>query len=172
MTPRVSSVPFDPYALLSVDPQASPDEIRSAYRALARKYHPDVNKDPAAEQHFKELSLAYSVLADPKKRELFDRHGEESMTLEFQQNLARQRAASQFVPPSALDVVAILEIEKARAETGAVMQMPSPIGGPVLVVRIPKGVQHGTRIRLPGKGRASSGHRPGDLYIEVRVRDS
>jgi DnaJ-class molecular chaperone len=165
-------VPFDPYELLAVDRGASADEIRRAYRALARQYHPDVNPDPAAGEHFKALSLAYSVLADPKKRELFDHYGEESMTLEFQQNVARREAAAgQFHPPSPLDVVTQIEIDRARAESGATMRMPSPVGGSLVVVRIPKGVQHGTRLRLLGKGRAAPGQRPGDLYVEIRVRE-
>lgn len=66
----------DPYAVLGVPRSASNDDIKSAYRKLARKYHPDVNpNDPAAEEKFKEVSQAYSVLSDPERREQFDRFG-------------------------------------------------------------------------------------------------
>lgn len=163
-------MPFDPYQLLEVDDGASADEIRRSYRALARKYHPDVNKDPAAEGFFKELSLAYSVLSDPKKRELYDQHGEASLSLEFKENQARQRAATQPGPSSPLDVLAELQLDSTRAVAGGTIQLPSPLGGAVLMVKIPPGIESGTRIRLPGKGRAAPGKRPGDLYLEVRIR--
>jgi curved DNA-binding protein len=65
----------DYYEVLGVPRDASEDDIRSAYRKLARKYHPDVNKDPDAEDHFKEVSEAYEVLRDLEKRERYDRLG-------------------------------------------------------------------------------------------------
>lgn len=68
----------DYYDVLGIARDAGPDEIKRAYRALARQYHPDVNPDPAAEETFKELSLAYSVLSDPEKRQRYDRFGAEA----------------------------------------------------------------------------------------------
>ena len=65
----------DYYEILGVARNASPEEIRNAYRALAKKYHPDVNKDPHAEETFKELNEAYSVLADEQRRMAYDRFG-------------------------------------------------------------------------------------------------
>jgi curved DNA-binding protein len=66
----------DYYEVLGVDRDASPDEIQRTYRRLARRYHPDVNKDPEAESRFKEISEAYEVLRDPEKRARYDRLGE------------------------------------------------------------------------------------------------
>jgi curved DNA-binding protein len=66
----------DYYEALEVSRDASQDEIRQAYRRLARRYHPDVNKDAGAEDRFKRVSEAYEVLRDPEKRARYDRLGE------------------------------------------------------------------------------------------------
>src|ERR671928_1775823 len=66
----------DPYAVLGVDRKASADEIKKAYRKLARKYHPDRNpEDASAEERFKEIQSAYDILGDPDKRKQYDRGG-------------------------------------------------------------------------------------------------
>jgi curved DNA-binding protein len=67
----------DLYEILGVSREATPDEIQRAYRKLARTYHPDVNKDPGAEERFKEVSGAYDVLSDPTKRERYNAFGED-----------------------------------------------------------------------------------------------
>ena len=66
----------DYYSVLGVSRNASKSEIKSAYRKLARNYHPDVNKDPGAEQKFKDISNAYEVLSDDEKRSIYDQYGE------------------------------------------------------------------------------------------------
>lgn len=66
----------DYYAVLGVDKKASQKEIKSAYRKLAREYHPDVNPDdPQAQERFKDINEAYQVLSDPEKREKYDQLG-------------------------------------------------------------------------------------------------
>ncbi len=67
------SVTTDYYATLGVDRRANGDEIKKAYRRLARELHPDVNPDPVTQERFKEINQAYEVLSDPEKRELYDR---------------------------------------------------------------------------------------------------
>src|ERR1700757_3498521 len=66
----------DYYAILGIKKKATPDEIRKAFRKLARKYHPDVNPgDKKAEEKFKEISEANDILSDEKKRKIFDQFG-------------------------------------------------------------------------------------------------
>lgn len=65
----------DYYEVLGVRRDASPEEIKKAFRRLARQYHPDVNKEPDAEARFKEINEAYEVLSDSQKRTMYDRFG-------------------------------------------------------------------------------------------------
>lgn len=66
----------DYYAVLGIQRSASPEEITRAFRKLARKYHPDIDKSPEATQKFKEINEAHEVLEDPEKRKKYDQYGE------------------------------------------------------------------------------------------------
>ncbi|CAH0546740.1 unnamed protein product [Brassicogethes aeneus] len=78
----------DYYNILGIPRNASDDEIKKAYRKLAMKYHPDKNKSANAEEKFKEVAEAYEVLSDKKKRDVYDKHGEEGLKGHAGQNFS------------------------------------------------------------------------------------
>ena len=136
----------DFYALLDVPRTATQDEIQRAYRKLARQHHPDVNKDPGAEDRFKEISEAYDVLSDPQTRRRYDAFGPDF------------RQVPEDVDPEAFQ-------GGHRSVT-----LEGPGGRRTLDVRIPAGVANGQRIRLAGQGgRGSEGAPNGDLYFVVQI---
>jgi molecular chaperone DnaJ len=73
----------DLYEILGVARDASAEDLKKAYRRLAREYHPDVNPDPAAEARFKEVSAAYEILSDPQKRQQYDAYGSSGGAVDF-----------------------------------------------------------------------------------------
>src|SRR2546421_402149 len=78
---RSDSMPRDPYEVLGVQRDASEQQIKKAFRGLARELHPDVNAhDPAAEEKFKEAAEAYEILSDSERRAIYDRYGHEGLS--------------------------------------------------------------------------------------------
>ncbi|HXV05785.1 MAG TPA: DnaJ C-terminal domain-containing protein [Solirubrobacterales bacterium] len=186
----------DLYKVLGVSKKASAEEIKKAYRRLARKYHPDRNPDdPKAEERFKEVQGAYDTLSDPEKRKEYDQggafggfggraHGPFT---------AGPAGGGSFVDLGDLsDIFSIftgggrwqpqqqrgrdLETEVRlsfdQAIDGTQMKVPGA-EGKRYSVRIPAGVKEGTRIRLAGKGEPGQrGGPPGDLYVTTRVASS
>lgn len=190
------------YDTLGVAKAASADEIRKAYRKLARKHHPDVNPgNKDAEATFKKISAAYEVLSDETKRKNYDEFGDASLqggfdpdkAREYQrwQNTRQQRSSrfgdesgpvdfdfSEFFggraqrgPQRGHDLTAQVEIDLRQAIEGTELAADLPGHGNVRV-RIPKGADTGSTLRVPGKGAPGrGGGPPGDLVLEMIVRD-
>ncbi len=188
------------YETIGVKRDATADEIRKAYRKLARKHHPDVNPgDKKSEEAFKKASSAYEVLSDDKRRKAYDEFGDESLQGGFDatkareyakwQNTRQQQRASNFGdgpvefdfadlfgraaprgPSKGQDLVAAVQLDLRQAIEGTEMATSIPGHGNVRV-RIPPGADTGDRIRVPGKGSPGrGGGPPGDLIIETEVR--
>src|ERR1039458_4063766 len=82
----------DPYHVLGVQKTASADEIKKAYRKLAKKHHPDVNPgNKQAEEKFKEISAAFEIVGEEKKRKLFDEFGADGMRTGFDPDRSEER---------------------------------------------------------------------------------
>jgi len=172
----------DYYAALGIARDADLDQIKKAYRKLARKHHPDVSKAPEAEARFKEVAEAYQTLKDPEKRAAYD-------------ELGRRPAGEEFAPPPQwtrdfgggaqsfqdIDLADLLDA-LGRGHRGGARRGPVPMhgrdyetavrisledahrgtrlnldladegGGRTLEVTIPAGVSEGQKLRLRGKG--------------------
>ncbi len=184
----------DYYQVLGVNRNASDEEIKQAYRRLARKYHPDVNPgDPKAEARFKEINEAYQVLSDKEQRAKYDRFGSDFRRYEQtgfggfnygSQDFAdlfetlfgqRRTAGSGFsVKLDGQDVEQSVELTLEEAYTGTqrTLQFSNPNGTPrTITVKIPAGIDTGKRVRVPGEGAPGlNGGRRGDLYLVVTVK--
>jgi curved DNA-binding protein len=200
----------DYYAILGVKRDSTADEIKAAYRRLARKYHPDVSKEKNAEAKFKEMAESYETLKDPEKRAAYDQLGNHTPGQEFRpppdwgQNFAPGQGGFEDIDLSSLfadvagrprggsarhadrptagsDFEAVVRISFAQAFHGAEVDLELSVlewdaeGGMRRVphrvkTRIPRGVTHGEKLRVPGKGgKGANGGPDGDLYLDVEV---
>jgi DnaJ-class molecular chaperone len=183
----------DYYQVLGVSRGASDQDIKQAYRKLARKYHPDINPgDKEAEARFKEINEAYEVLSDKEKREKFDRFGSDWRRYEqagpgvdfgggadfsdiFETLFGSRggRGGGFNVRMDGQDVEQPVEITLEEAFTGTQrsLQFSNPNGSPrTITVKIPAGADTGTRVRVPGEGAPGlNGGAKGDLYLVVRL---
>lgn len=172
----------DYYKIMGVSPDASDKDIKTAYRKLARKYHPDISKEANAEEQFKEMGEAYEVLRDPAKRAEYDQY---LKNREFNQNprhssrhtgagQQHQYQGAQFdsdffeslfghsryqhQPMSGQNYQGKINITLEEAFNGAVKSLQVPVDqGPetklqTLNVKIPAGIKSGQQIRLAGQG--------------------
>ncbi len=186
----------DYYQVLGVSRTATDEEIKQAYRRLARKYHPDVNQgDPKAEARFKEINEAYQVLSDKEQRAKYDRFGSDFRHYEqagvggfdyssrdfadifealFGQRRATGGAGGFHVRLDGQDIEQAVEITLEEAFTGTqrTLQFSNPDGSPrAITVKIPPGIETGKRIRVPNEGAPGlNGGRRGDLYLVVTVK--
>jgi DnaJ-class molecular chaperone len=190
----------DYYAVLGVPRNAKAEEIKKAYRKLARKHHPDVNPgDKAAEERFKDISEAFDILSDDKKRSVYDRYGFYSDQVQqdagagagvgfdfgrfdasnFQDVFSeiftnlRGRASQTYTQAArGADIEQPIEISFDDAIRGlsANFEVQRNGGREKISVKIPAGVDTGSRIRVAGKGEQGTfGGPSGDLYIITNV---
>lgn len=188
----------DYYDALGVGRDASEQEIRRAYRTLARRYHPDVNSDAEAEDRFKQIAEAYEVLRDPEKRARYDRlgadwragsgaAGQERTPADFAEGFGGGQGFSDFVESlfggrtgsgrtgryggvrRGADHEAVLPLTLEQAAAGGRQQLKLE-DGRTYHVDVPAGVRDGRRIRLAGEGGAGiDGGPSGDLFLRARV---
>jgi len=189
------------YETLGINENASADEIKKAYRKLARKYHPDINKDPEAQDKFKEINAAYEVLSDPEKKAQYDQYGDSMFGGQNFHDFARGQGAG-------VDLDEILRQMFGGGASGGFGGFSSSQGGfsgfggfgtpdldihakitiPFMTavlggkhkinvegdsfdIKIPAGIKSGETMRVRGKGKSYQGHR-GDLLIKVEVSPS
>ncbi len=203
----------DYYEVLGVNKTATDKEIRSAYRRLARKHHPDVNPgDKSSETKFKEINAAHDVLADAEKRRKYDLYGENwehaddiermqrersrsggggGSTFRYTTNGTdsggqdfdisdifgglfngggRRRAPRREQPPPPVEQPVDVTLEEAFAGTTRILILQGDHGEQRrLEVKIPPGVDNGSRVRIAGEGPAGFTGRRSDLYLVVSV---
>lgn len=186
------------YETLGVDKNATADDIKKAYRRLARKYHPDINKEAGAEDKFKEINAAYEILSDEAKRRQYDQYGDSMFggqnfhdfassqgmgnLDEILKNIfgggfggfSSQRGGfSNFSSfggfEPELDVQARISIPFYTAVMGGKHNVS--YAGESFDVKIPAGIKSGEKMRLREKGKAYGSSR-GDLILLVEVASS
>ncbi len=189
----------DYYAALGLPRDASLDQIKKAYRKLARQHHPDMSKESGAEARFKEAAEAYATLKDPEKRAAYDQLGMrppgeefapppqwqhdqgadgqmfENMDLaDLLAAMGRGRGSAQHAPRAMAgrDLETSVRISLEDAHRGAVLNLEvgDLEGGRTLRVTVPKGVVAGQKLRLRGKGgKGRHGGADGDIYLHIEL---
>jgi curved DNA-binding protein len=187
----------DYYDVLGVKPDCDDAALKAAYRKQARKFHPDINKDPTAEERFKEVNEAHETLKDKKKRAAFDqirasgvRPGEEFNPNGFGAGAGAEgfdqgagfgdffesmfgggaRGPRARTAAKGEDIRASFEVDLRSAFQGGSQRVSLSHKGHsrTLDVKVPAGVMPGQVIRLSGQGQEGMGGR-GDLLLEVHI---
>jgi curved DNA-binding protein len=185
------------YETLGVEASASDDDGKKAYRRLARKYHPDINKDSGAEEKFKEINAAYEILSDPAKRKQYDQFGDQMFGNQSFHDFTRSQGDANFDLNDILnqifggglggfgrakgfesafgfgenaDVNANLSIPFDLAILGGERQFS--VGGETMKMKIPAGVNEGETMRAKGRGRQTRNGARGDLLLRIHIEES
>ena len=188
----------DYYKIMGVSQDASEKDIKLAYRKLARKYHPDLSKEPQAEERFKEMGEAYEVLKDKTKRAQYDQalkygtfnqsnpqqrsysqrqeqSGQPQFDSDFFESLfGHSRYQKQPMSGEHYRGKIAISLEEAFNGTSKQVQVPVEQGSEVVMqtlkVKIPAGIKSGQQIRLARRGGAGiEGGSAGDIYITIDV---
>ncbi|XP_052173368.1 uncharacterized protein LOC127788794 [Diospyros lotus] len=186
----------DYYKILKVSRGASKEDLKKAYKKLAMKWHPDKNSSSGAEARFKQISEAYDVLGDPRKRQIYDLYGEEGLASsqvdhsdpgvvfdeffggsDFGGGLERpengDRKVRKAAPVESKLPCSLEELYKGSRRKMQISRIvPDESGKPrtvdeILKIDIKPGWKKGTKITFPGKGNQESGMAPGDLVFVV-----
>lgn len=186
------------YETLGVSENASADEIKKSYRKLARKYHPDINKEESAVEKFKEINAAYEVLSDPEKKAQYDQYGDQMFGGQNFHDFAQgqgggvdldeilrqmfggggggfsggfggaQGGFGGFGGPD-LDMQARITVPFMVSVNGGKHNVSA--NGQNFDIKIPAGIKSGETMRVRGKGKQYQGQ-VGDLLIQVEVAAS
>jgi curved DNA-binding protein len=184
------------YDTLEINDNASESEIKKAYRKLARKYHPDVNKEVSAENKFKEINSAYEILSDKTKKQQYDMHGDSMFGGQNFHDFSRSHGSGGqgdlddilrqmfsggggfggggnpfgggFGGQQArnLDIETSVTISFAISILGGSHSVG--VNGERFDIKIPAGIKSGEKMRVKGKGHAQGG-RAGDLFLKITV---
>lgn len=186
------------YETLDVNENASADEIKKAYRKLARKYHPDINKEESAVEKFKEINAAYEVLSDAEKKTQYDQYGDQMFGGQNFHDFAQKQGGGVdldeilrqmfggggggfsggfsgagggfggFGGPD-LDMQARIVVPFIVSVNGGKHSVSA--NGQSFDIKIPAGIKSGETMRVRGKGKQYQGQ-AGDLLIHVEVAAS
>ena len=189
----------DYYETLGVPRDADLDQIKKAYRKLARTHHPDMSKAPDAEARFKEAAEAYATLKDPAKRAAYDELGHPQPGAEFspppqwQQDFSaggqsfddidladllaamgqgRRGAGRAAMPVKGRDLETSISVTLADARRGTTVKLNllDSSGDRVLEVTVPPGARQDQKLRLRGKGgKGQNGGPDGDIYLHITL---
>ena len=176
----------DYYDILGVKPSASAEEIKLAYKKLARKYHPDVSKEPDAQAKFQDVSDAYDNLKNEDKRAEYDQlrayvrgegqHFHSDPNVSFDDLLRSIFGHSDpfngfgaFHNYQPQDVHHTLQITLEEAYNGGSRQLryQNRDGEKTINVSIPRGINEGQKLRLAGQGETGPDGQPSDLYLQI-----
>jgi len=183
------------YETLGVSENSTAEEIKKAYRKLARKYHPDVNKDESAIDKFKEINAAYEVLSDKKKKDEYDMYGDQMFGGQNFHDFAKNQGGNVDLDDLLRSIFGGAGASGGGFGGGGFGQPPADLDQRINItvpfyvsvkggkhnismnsesfdIKIPAGIKSGETLRVRGKGSTGGMGKRGDLLIKVEVSDS